>query len=296
MRVLVSGASGLVGNALREKLVGRGERVEALVRAPAADGVHWDPSSGRFDAVAAEGADAVVHLAGESVASGRWNAARKAAIYQSRVAGTRLLATGLASCARRPNVLVAASAIGFYGSRGDEEVTEASASGAGFLAEVCRDWESAAEPAANAGIRVVHVRIGLVLSRSGGALGQMLPAFRLGLGGKLGDGRQWMSWITLHDLVRVIELALGDSSVRGPLNAVAPAPVRNAEFTERLASALARPALLPVPAFALRLALGEMADEMLLASTRVVPKALNDRGFRFDHSTLDEALRALVAS
>jgi uncharacterized protein (TIGR01777 family) len=296
MRVLLSGASGFVGKAVRERLVSRGDHVEPLVRGNPIEGVRWDPASGRFDAAGAEGADAVVHLAGENVASGRWNAARKQAIYQSRVAGTRLLASGLAGATRRPKVLVGASAIGFYGSRGDEEVTEASPSGTGFLAEVCRDWESAAEPAASAGIRVVHLRIGLVLSPKGGALAQMLPAFRLGLGGKIGDGRQWMSWITLHDLVRVIEMTLDDASVRGPLNAVAPEPVRNAEFTDRLASAVARPAMLPMPAFALRLVLGEMADETLLASNRVVPKALNDRGFTFDHPTLEQAFRALLGA
>jgi uncharacterized protein len=296
MRVLLSGASGFVGNAVRERLVSRGDHVEPLVRGNSTGGVLWDPASGRFDAASAEGADAVVHLAGENVASGRWNGARKQAIYQSRVAGTRLLASGLANAVRRPKVLVAASAIGFYGSRGDEEATEASASGTGFLADVCRDWESAAEPAASAGIRVVHLRIGLVLSPKGGALGQILPAFRLGLGGRIGDGRQWMSWITLHDLVRVIEMTLDDATVRGPLNAVAPEPVRNAEFTERLASAVARPALLPIPAFALRLVLGEMADETLLASNRVVPKALNDRGFRFDHPTLEQAFRAVLGA
>ena len=296
MRVLLSGSSGFVGNAVRDRLVNRGDRVEPLVRGNPTEGVLWDPASGRFDTAAAEGADAVVHLAGENIASGRWNAARKHAIYQSRVAGTRLLASGLAAGARPPNVLVSASAIGFYGNRGEEEMTEASASGTGFLADVCRDWESAAEPAASAGIRVVHLRIGLVLSPKGGAFAQMLPMFRLGLGGKIGDGRQWMSWITLHDLVRVIELALDDTSVRGPLNAVAPEPVRNAEFTERLASAVARPAMLPIPAFALRLILGEMADEMLLASSRVIPKVLNDRSFRFESSTIDDAFRALLGA
>jgi uncharacterized protein (TIGR01777 family) len=294
MRILVSGASGFVGGAVRDELSSRGDTVERLVRDDSGKGVRWDPASGTFDASAANGADAVVHLAGENVAAGRWSPERKRSIYDSRVVGTRLLAAGLATCSRRPKVIVAASAIGFYGDRGDAEQTESSPSGNGFLAEVSRDWEAALQPARDAGIRVVHLRFGLVLSPNGGALARMLPPFRLGLGGRMGDGRQWISWMTLHDLVRVIELAVDDSSLAGPVNAVSPTPVRNADFTEALAAAVARPALLPVPAFVLRFALGEMADETLLASTRAIPKILIDRGFRFDHPSLESALGDLL--
>ena len=267
----------------------------ALVRGDSKDGVSWDPQRKHFDAVAAEGADVVVHLAGESVASGRWTEQRKRAIHESRVAGTRLLAEGLAALRRRPRVLVSASAIGFYGNAGDEVRTEASPLGSGFLAEVCRDWEAACSPAIEAGIRVVKLRIGLVLAPGGGALARMLPIFRMGLGGQLGDGTQWMSWVTLHDLVRIVALAVDDDAIDGPVNAVAPAPVRNADFTRALAAAVHRPALLPVPAFVLRLLAGEMADEMLLSSTRAAPQRLTERGFRFDHPELETALRAELA-
>ena len=234
MRVLVSGASGFVGSAICRRLRARGDTVERLVRG-AADGVLWDPTTGRFDPAAAEGADAVVHLAGESVFSGRWNEKRKAAIRDSRVTGTRLLAEGLARLERPPRVIACASATGFYGEGGDAEQNEASPVGRGFLAEVCRDWESACAPAAERGIRVANLRIGLVLSTEGGALGKMLPVFRLGLGGRVGDGRQWMSWITLGDLVRVVEWVLFDDALAGAVNAVAPHPVRNDEFTHALA-------------------------------------------------------------
>jgi uncharacterized protein (TIGR01777 family) len=293
MRVLVSGASGFVGSAICRRLRERGDTVERLVRG-AADGVLWDPTTGRFDPAAAEGADAVVHLAGESVFSGRLNEKRKAAIRDSRVTGTRLLAEGLARLERPPRVIACASATGFYGDGGDAEQNEASPVGRGFLAEVCRDWESACAPAAERGIRVANLRIGLVLSTEGGALGKMLPVFRLGLGGRVGDGRQWMSWITLGDLVRVVEWVLFDDALAGAVNAVAPHPVRNDEFTHALARVLRRPAVLPVPAIVLRLALGEMADELLLSGTRAVPKRLSERGFRFEHAQIEPALRALL--
>jgi hypothetical protein len=295
MRILLSGRSGFVGRAVADRLTKRGDTVVPLVRGQTADGVGWDPKRGVFDAAAAEGAEAVVHLAGENVASGRWTAERKREIYESRVAGTRLLAAGLARLSRRPRVLVCASAIGFYGSSGDAEQTEASPLGRGFLAEVCRDWEGACAAASAAGIRVVNVRIGLVLSPKGGALAQMLPLFRFCLGGRIGDGRQWMSWVTLDDLVRVIELGLDDEALRGPVNGVAPQPIRNADFTRILASVLGRPALIPVPAAALRLVLGEMADEMLLSSTRVVPKRLDELRFRFEHPRLEEALQVMLS-
>ena len=295
MRVVVSGASGLVGRAVLARLEGRGDTAARLVRREGISGVFWDPKSGRLDCAAAEGADAVVHLAGENVASGRWTAQRRAEIRDSRVVGTRLLAERLAALARPPSVMVTASAIGFYGDSGDTVQTEAGALGRGFLAEVCRDWEAAGQPAVRKGIRVVQLRIGPVLSPKGGALRQMLPIFKLGLGGRVGDGRQWMSWITLGDLVRVVEHVLADGELRGAVNAVAPQPVRNSEFTSTLARVLGRPALLPVPAFVLRAVFGEMADEMLLSSTRVVPERLRERRFHFEHPELEPALRALLA-
>jgi len=294
MRVLVSGASGLVGRAVVARLEERGDTAARLVRREGISGVFWNPKSGRLDSAAAEGADAVVHLAGENVASGRWTAERRAEIRDSRVVGTRFLAEGLAAWARTASVTGTATAIGFYGDCGDTVQTEAGASGRGFLAEVCRDWEAAGEPAVRKGIRVVQLRIGPVLSPQGGALRQMLPIFKLGLGGRIGDGRQWMSWITLGDLVRVVEHVLADGELRGAVNAVAPQPVRNSEFTSTLARVLGRPALLPVPAFVLRAMFGEMADEMLLSSTRVVPERLRERGFHFEDPELEPALRALL--
>jgi uncharacterized protein (TIGR01777 family) len=294
MRALISGASGLVGRAVAERLTTRGDMVVPLVRRKEVPGAFWDPKSGAFDRDAAEGADAVVHLAGENVASGRWTPQRRAEIRDSRVLGTRHLAEGLRSLERRPAVMVAASAIGFYGNSGDVIQTEAGELGRGFLAEVCRDWEAACEPAAAAGIRIVKLRIGLVLAPHGGPLRQMLPVFRLGLGGRVGDGRQWMSWITLGDLVRIVEHVLADAEIRGAVNATAPQPVRNAEFTDTLARVLRRPAWLALPAFVLRAAFGEMAEEMLLTGTRVVPDRLEKRGFRFEHDTLEPALRALL--
>jgi len=295
MRVLISGVSGLVGRAVAERLTARGDMVVPLVRRRGMAGVFWDPKTGDFDRAGAEGADAVVHLAGENVAGGRWTQERRAEIRDSRVVGTRHLAQALRTLERRPAVMIAASAIGFYGNSGDIVQTEAGNPGRGFLAEVCRDWEAACEPAVASGVRVVNLRIGLVLAAHGGPLRQMLPAFRLGLGARVGDGRQWMSWITLRDLVRIAESVLDDRALHGPLNATAPQPVRNVEFTETLARVLRRPAWLAVPAFVLRTALGEMADEMLLVGTRVVPDRLVKGGFRFEHETLEPALRAVLA-
>ena len=293
MRILVSGTSGLVGGALRAKLEARGDAAVPLVRRSDAVGVLWHAQRGRFDGAAAEGFDAVVHLAGESVA-GRWSDRRRAAIRDSRVVGTRFLAEHLAALERPPKTLVCASAVGFYGDAGDAECIETSPRGRGFLADVCGDWEASSEPAAARGIRVVILRIGLVLAAEGGLLPRMLPAFKLGLGAQLGDGRQWMSWITLVDLLCVIERALADDTMRGPVNAVAPEPVRNAVFTATLARALRRPAYLTVPAFLLRATLGEMADEMLLTGARVIPAKLREAGFRFEHPRLDSALGVLT--
>lgn len=261
---------------------------------PGADEAAWDPARGVLQPAAIEGADALVHLAGESVAAGRWTAARKARIRASRVDSTRLLAETAAGLGRRPRVLVCASATGFYGDRGDERLTEQSAPGRGFLAEVCREWEAAAEAARQAGIRTVHLRIGMVLSRAGGALAALLVPFRLGLGGVIGSGRQWMSWIALDDMVGVITHVLADERLAGPVNAVTPAPVTNAEFTRTLGRVLGRPTLVPLPALAARLLLGEMADEVLLASARVEPARLLASGFGFAHPTLEGALRHIL--
>ncbi len=298
MRVAVSGSAGLVGSGVVAVLVAAGHEVVRLVRRVPADGekaVRWDPAKGEVDAAGLEGLDAVVHLAGENVGSGRWTPARKAAIRDSRVAGTRLLCDAVAGLARPPGTLVCASAIGYYGDRGEETLTEESPPGTGFLAGVCREWEAASETTARSGIRVVTLRIGVVLSANGGALSRMLPLFRAGLGGVMGTGKQYMSWISLDDLVGIVLHALACPDLRGPVNAVAPAPVTNREFTAVLGKALSRPAPLPVPAFALRLAVGrEMADALLLASARVVPRRLEETGYRFRFPEIGEALRHLL--
>ena len=299
MKVLVSGASGFVGSRLTARLTDDGHQVTRLVRShpkPERAEIQWDPAAGGLEPSALAGFDAVVHLAGENISQGRWTDAKKARIRHSRVRGTQLLAQTLARPAGRPKVLVTASAIGFYGNRGDEQLDEQSPPGSGFLAHVCRQWESATEPAAEAGVRVVPLRLGLVLSSTGGALAKMLPIFRLGLGGPLGSGRQYVSWITLDDVIGAIQHAIAADSLRGPVNAVAPHPVTNREFTRALGRALRRPALLPAPAFALRVILGQMADELLLASTRVLPRRLLDSGFRFRDPGLESALKRVLAS
>ena len=298
-RVLVSGARGLIGSALLPRLRASGREVAVLTRHPAAgrhepDAAHreivWDPPVGRLEPRALEGLEAVVHLAGEPMGV-RWTPHTRALIRESRVGGTRLLATRLAALERPPRVLVAVSAIGFYGDRGEETLDESSAAGRGFLAGVCRDWEAAATPAAAAGIRVVHPRLGLVLAPGGGAVARMLPLFRLGLGGPLGDGRAWWSWVAVDDVVRAIEWMLDDPALAGAVNVAAPGAVRNRDFARTLARLLGRPALLPAPAFALRALLGGMADEALLASARVEPARLRAAGFEFRHPELETALR-----
>ena len=302
MRILVSGSTGFVGTALVEALAREGHSVAPLVRPgtaqkkPEAQGsqaIAWDPVAGLFDAAAAEGADALVHLAGASIAGGRWNAARKQLLRTSRVDATRHLVGALAKLQRPPRVVVAASAIGYYGNRGDETLTEASAPGNDFLAGVCREWESEAARAANFGARVVSPRFGIVLAAHGGALPQMATPIKLGVGGRLGDGCQWMSWVTLNEVVRVIQFALGGSQLAGPVNVVSPNPARNAEFTGILAKALHRPALLPAPGFALRLALGEMADALLLSSQKVQPSKLLAAGYVFKEPDLAPALAGI---
>jgi uncharacterized protein (TIGR01777 family) len=292
-RFVVSGASGLVGGQLVAFLESGGHRVQQLVRRPprpGSDEVRWDPAAGEIDASALEGADVAVHLAGESIAAGRWTPARKAAIRESRVAGTRLLATTLARLRRPPRVLLSASAIGFYGTR-DQPVAEDDAPGAGFLADVCRAWEAATGAASDAGIRVVLFRLGVVLSAGGGALAKMLPPFRFGLGGVVGSGRQPLSWIALDDVVGAIHhLAFADEVV-GPVNLVAPDSVTNAELTHTLGHVLHRPTLAPLPAVAVRLLFGEMGEALLLEGAHVEPARLAQTGFRFLHPELEGALR-----
>ncbi len=298
MRIAITGASGLVGAALVRFWRAAGHDVVAFVRRPRAAAAthtaHWDPVAGVVDAEVLAASQAVVHLAGENIAGHRWNAAHKERVRSSRVRGTQTLAAAIAAIPGIPPVFVCASATGFYGDRGDDILTEASPAGSGFLPDVCRAWEEAAQPARDRGARVVAVRTGLVLAREGGALSKMLLPFRLGLGARFGTGRQWMSWITLEDLVLVFDRALHDDTLHGAVNGVAPAPVRNAEFTAALARALHRPAFLQVPATLLQLALGEMAQPLLLASARVVPARLEAAGHRFRSAVLPDALRAVL--
>jgi len=293
--VVVSGASGLLGSALLPALTAAGWGHRSLVRqSPAPGEVRWDPAAGTLDLDALAGVTAAVHLAGEPIAEGRWSAEKKSRIRSSRVLGTRLLSESLARLPTRPQVLVSASAIGIYGNRGDEVLNEDSSLGTDFLSEVGKEWEAATAPARDAGIRVVNLRFGIILAASGGALPRMVTPFQLGAGGPIGNGRQWMSWIAIEDAVRIVLAALEDGLLTGPVNAVAPTPVRNAEFADRLGEVLHRPALVPAPAFALRLLFGEMADAALLASQRVAPARLLDRGFEFRYPTLPEALRAVL--
>jgi uncharacterized protein len=297
LRVAVTGASGLIGTAVVDRLRREGHTVHRLVRDPGKAGpgdILWNPDAGTIDAAALDGIGAAVHLAGESVGT-RWTEERKRRILDSRVKGTGLLARTLAGLVHPPRVLVQASAVGIYGDRGDEPLTEASAPGTGFLAEVGQAWEAASAPAEQAGIRVVKLRLGIVLSQKGGALEQMLLPFRMGVGGRIGDGRQWMPWISLDDVVEVVMRALRDERLRGPVNTATDA-ARNEDFTEALGRVLRRPTLIPVPGFGLRALFGEMADEALLASQRVEPARLREIGHAFHHPTLDTALAAALRS
>jgi uncharacterized protein len=302
MKILVTGSSGLVGTALVSALARAGHTVCRLVRPRSAgnDGakegfaVAWNPVTGELGG-AGVGADAVVNLAGASIAGGRWTAERKALLGTSRIDTTRTLVGALAKMNARPSVLVSASAIGIYGDRGDEALTEESKPGTGFLADLTKEWEAEALKAEALGIRVVLARFGIILAREGGALAKMLTPFKLGAGGRLGSGKQWMSWATLEDVVAILKFAIENATVRGAINVVSPQPLQNAEFTKVLARAMHRPALFPAPALVLRLALGEMADELLLSSQRVAPQALEKLGYRFLHADLASAMAAVLA-
>lgn len=297
MKVLISGSHGLVGKALISSLVEDGHEVVRLVRGGHTLGqleIEWHPNQGRIDAQRLEGFDAVFHLAGESIASGRWTDEKKRTIRDSRTKGTSLLSETIAQLSQPPAVFISASAIGYYGNRGDEELTEESAPGNDFLSSVCVEWEEATRAASEKGIRTILARFGIILDLNGGALAKMLTPFRMGIGGRVGDGRQWMSWIALGDVVNALKFLLLDSAVHGPVNVVAPNPVTNAEFTKTLGRVLSRPTFFPVPAFGARLAFGEMGDALLLSSQRVDPAVLEERGFAPYWPRLEPALQHLL--
>jgi uncharacterized protein len=298
MRIAVTGATGVIGTSLTTALRQRGDDVLPLVRRPPASGervIGWDPERGTIDRAGLEGMDAVIHLAGENV-FGRWTADKKRRVRDSRVNGTRLLVDALAELQRRPATLLSASAIGYYGDRGAEPVTEDSAPGDDFLAQVSRDWEAATAPAVRAGIRVVNMRTGVVLTPSGGALAKMLPPFRLGLGGRVGSGDQYVSWIEMGDIIRAMLYLLDNAHEVGPVNLTAPTPVTNRELAKTLGRVLGRPAVVPVPAFALRMAFGAEGAEMLQSGQRVLPARLRSAGFHFSFETLEPALRSLLSA
>ncbi|HTU32943.1 MAG TPA: TIGR01777 family oxidoreductase [Candidatus Acidoferrum sp.] len=295
MRILISGGSGLVGAAAASALCADGHEVRRLVRpgSHSSEGgvVRWDPASGFVDVEGIEGTDVIVHLGGAGIGDARWSEARKKVLRQSRVSSTRILVDAVARLRRKARIFLAASAVGYYGDRGDEVLSESSSNGAGFLAALARDWEAESLRAESAGLRVVLLRFGMILSAKGGALPSMTTPFKLGVGGRLGNGRQWVSWIALEDVVGVIRTVLADEGLSGPVNVVSPAPVRNSEFTNTLARVLHRPAIFPVPALALRLAFGEMANELLLASQRAEPAKLTERGYEFRVPDLERTLR-----
>lgn len=296
MKILVSGSHGLVGSALVSSLASKGHEPFSLVRhAPDSETqVEWYPERGSLALSRLEGMDAVVHLAGESIASGRWSEEKKRRIRESRVKGTTVLSDALANLKHPPRTLISASAIGYYGNRGDELLTEESTPGNDFLASLCVEWERATDSAKEQGIRVVNARFGVILSADGGALKKMLTPFRMGVGGRVGSGKQWMSWIALADVIAGLEFVLTNDSLNRPVNFVAPNPVTNAEFTKTLGKVLSRPTIFPIPAFGVRLAFGEMADALLLSSQRVEPRQLAKSGYRFQFNDLDAALRHVL--
>ena len=296
MKIVISGASGLIGTQLVAKLSNSGHEVVRLVRrSPKSGEIQWNPKTGTLDAAALEGVDAVIHLSGAGIGDKRWTSGYRKEILDSRTATTALLATTMASLSRKPSVFLSGSAIGIYGARNDEQLTEVSTHGTGFLAEVCEQWEAAAKPAVDAGIRTVYLRTGIVLTPKGGALKKLLPLFKLGVGGKFGNGKQWQSWISIDDEIGAIEHLL-TANVSGAVNLTAPSPVTNAEFTKVLASVLKRPAIVPVPTFAPKILLGgELANALLFTGQRVIPAALNASGYMFKHTTLESAFRSLLS-
>ena len=295
MRIAISGATGLVGTALSKKLAEDGHKIIPMVRkSSSAEEIFWNASSGKIEAKMLDGVDAVVHLAGESIATGRWNVAKKQRIRESRSKGTELIADTLAQLDNKPKVFVCASAIGFYGDSRTEAMDETAGHGDGFLSEVCQDWEAACKPAVSAGIRTVNARFGIILSPKGGALKEMLTPFKMGAGGVLGSGKQVLSWVSLDDTVGALVHAIENESVSGPLNITAPNANTNAEFTKTLGHVLGRPTIFPMPAFAARLLFGEKADALLLTGCRVVPTKLEETGYKFQHEHLEPALRHLL--
>ena len=297
MKMLVSGSHGVVGSALVRSLSNNGHEVYRLVRRVgevSSSDIGWDPERELIDVTKLEGLDVVVHLAGESIADGRWSEEKKRKIGDSRINGTKLLSNCLEKLSRPPATFICASAIGIYGNRGNEVLVEGSAPGKGFLATVCLEWEQATRPAAEKGIRTINARFGIILDKEGGALAKMLPPFRMGVGGRIGNGGQWMSWIALADVVRGIEHTITSPTAVGPINFVSPYPVTNSEFTKTLGRVLSRPTVFPIPAFGVRLAFGEMADALLLASQRVLPARLTSIQFEFQYPQLESALRSIL--
>jgi uncharacterized protein (TIGR01777 family) len=296
MKILITGSHGLVGKALISELSKDQHEIVSLVRhnSGSKSEIEWHPNQGAIDSDSVSGFDIVVHLAGESIASGRWTDEKKRKIRESRVMGTTLLSQSLARSTKPPAVFISASAIGYYGNRGAELLEEKSAPGNDFLAEVCVAWEKATGEAEARGIRTIHARFGIILDQEGGALAKMLTPFRMGVGGRIGDGKQWMSWIALVDVIKGLKFVIENNSITGPVNFVAPNPVTNGEFTKTLGEALSRPTLFPMPSFAARLAFGEMADALLLSSAKVEPKRLRESGYRFEFENLQPALAAIL--
>jgi len=295
MKILISGSHGFIGTAVHTSLTQHGHSLRRLIRpnqVARSDEVFWNPVEHFIEHNKLAGVDVVIHLAGENI-FGRWNDKKKQAIYDSRVKSTAFLAQTLAKLSHKPKVLICASAIGYYGDREEHECIETVHAGSGFLADLCKDWEAATEPAAAAGIRVVNLRFGVVLGKEGGSLAKMMPAFKMGMGGPLGDGKQWVSWVSIHDVARVVEFALDRETLTGPVNVVSPHPVRNKEFAHAIGRALHRPEVVPVPKQMLKFMFGEMAEETVLASTKALPHKLQMEEFQFAHPDLHTALEAI---